>query len=296
MSFVHSVQADLLSISLANSHILLSFNSLQPLTNILFHSFTSTLIRSTLSLEYQLSKSSLSATFNSYFLLLSSSAAFLAFSHFSISFIFNSLALCSGDNFDNLSHSALAASFSDLYREAASLSLIRRSLSPSQRLNLGVTLAVCSHISSGLRYFSICIFSSSIISVPSHSPLKCFSYSLFLLYNSSTHILSSTHSLPFTHSLTAFLAAKKLFHTSFSGVLSGLVHLLSLIILIFSADDVGVSQAKAISHLSVIHQKDLANFHIHRLASFHKPSIHHFSTILVSADLAYSGTSDNSHS
>jgi hypothetical protein len=75
-----------------------------------------------------------------------------------------------------------------------------------------------------------------------------------------------------------------------------LVHLLSLIILIFSADDVGVSQAKATSPLSVIHQKDLASFHIHRFASFHKLSSHHLRIVLVSADLAYSGTSDNSHS
>jgi hypothetical protein len=75
-----------------------------------------------------------------------------------------------------------------------------------------------------------------------------------------------------------------------------LVHLLSLIILTFSADDVGVSQANAISHLSVIHQYVLASFHTHRFANFHKPSNHHFSNILVSADLAYSGTSDNSHS
>jgi hypothetical protein len=86
------------------------------------------------------------------------------------------------------------------------------------------------------------------------------------------------------------------FIISFSGVLSGLVHLLSLITLIFSADDVGVSQAKATSHLSVIHQKDLASFHIHSFTNFHIVSNHHFNITLVSADLAYSGTSDNSHS
>jgi hypothetical protein len=86
------------------------------------------------------------------------------------------------------------------------------------------------------------------------------------------------------------------FIISFSGVLAGLVHLLSLIILIFSADDVGVSQANAISHLSVIHQYALANFHTHHFASFHKISSHHLRRRLVSADLAYSGTSDSSHS
>jgi hypothetical protein len=72
--------------------------------------------------------------------------------------------------------------------------------------------------------------------------------------------------------------------------------LLSLIISIFSADDVGVSKANAISHLSVIHQYVLANFHIDHLHNFHKLSNHHFNITLVSADLAYSGTSDNSHS
>jgi hypothetical protein len=121
----------------------------------LFHSSTSTLIRLTLSLEYQLSNNSLSSTFNSYFLALSCSAAFLAASSSCNHFNSNSSALSSGDKLSNLLASAsasaaavFAASFSVFFLSSSSFLF-------SQSLNLGVTLAVCSHISSGLRYFSI---------------------------------------------------------------------------------------------------------------------------------------------
>jgi hypothetical protein len=129
---VHSVQADLLSTSFVSSQRLEALNSLPSFTNILFHSSFRTSINATLSFQYQLFSNSSLSTLNSYFLALSSSAAFLAFSHFSMFFISSSLALFSGDNFDNLSHSALAASFSALYVPAASLSLINCSFLVSQ--------------------------------------------------------------------------------------------------------------------------------------------------------------------